>query len=42
MAEHQKNYEEYIQQRLQKGALNQISGEERYDSYISTTLKTYQ
>ena len=29
MAEHQKNYEQYIQQRLQKGALNQISAEER-------------
>lgn len=30
MAEHQKNYEEYIQQRLQKGALNQIAAAERY------------
>ena len=29
MAEHQKNYEEYIQQRLQKGALNQITAAER-------------
>ena len=30
MAEHQANYEQYIQQRLQKGALNQVTAAERY------------
>ena len=29
MEEHQRSYDEYIQQRLERGALNQISGAER-------------